>query len=419
MERILKLVITGDEVQKNRSRAGIQGEANATDLVISFDESWDGYAKTVTWFDALEQNPVKRILTADLLEDLANDTQTYRTSIPGEPLAVAGKCTLIIDGYIDGKRARSIPVTLLVAEAPVVDNAGEPTDPTPSQAEQLQAQIDTLLTDISAQAKIAQDSAARAAESQVEAGRSESAAADSEANAKASQTAAADSASTAAIAQQKAQEARQAIEDMLVEAITLTTGQSATVSKTLVDGVVKLVFGLPEGPAGPTGPMGASIQSIQRTGGTGSPGTTDTYTITMTDGSVSTFQVYNGANGTGVGDFLSDGSVPMTGNLQMGGKRVTGLGAPVEDTDAVRKMDLASSGVRVVIGAEAPTSGPALWFNTGAAAAAAQEAAMLSLNDDEDTGSVIAEVEGQQYAVENATIDTEPTAPGVYDFTIL
>lgn len=81
--------------------------------------------------------------------------------------------------------------------------------------------------------------------------------------------------------------------------------------------------------------------------------------------------------------------------------------------------DLASSGVRIVIGAEAPASGPALWFNTGAAAAAAQEAAMLSLNDDEDTGSVIAEVEGQQYAVENATIDTEPTTPGVYDFTIL
>lgn len=81
--------------------------------------------------------------------------------------------------------------------------------------------------------------------------------------------------------------------------------------------------------------------------------------------------------------------------------------------------DAVAGKMRIVIGAEAPTSGPALWFNTGAAAAAAQEAAMLSLNDDEDTGSVIAEVEGEQYAVENATIDTEPTTPGVYDFTIL
>ena len=42
-----------------------------------------------------------------------------------------------------------------------------------------------------------------------------------------------------------------------------------------------------------------------------------------------------GQNGTGVGDFLADGSVPMTGDLQMGGNRVTGLGAPQADSDAV------------------------------------------------------------------------------------
>lgn len=44
-----------------------------------------------------------------------------------------------------------------------------------------------------------------------------------------------------------------------------------------------------------------------------------------------------GRDGTGVGDFLADGSVPMTGDLQMGGNRVTGLGAPQAGTDAVPK----------------------------------------------------------------------------------
>ena len=50
------------------------------------------------------------------------------------------------------------------------------------------------------------------------------------------------------------------------------------------------------------GSDGSSIQSIERTSGTGAPGTVDTYTITLTDGSTTTFQVYNGKDGTGTGD---------------------------------------------------------------------------------------------------------------------
>ena len=61
----------------------------------------------------------------------------------------------------------------------------------------------------------------------------------------------------------------------------------------------------------------------------------------LTDGSTGgTFNVYNGSNGTGSGDFMADGSVPMTGALQMGGNKITNLGAPGADTDAVRKQDL-------------------------------------------------------------------------------
>lgn len=50
---------------------------------------------------------------------------------------------------------------------------------------------------------------------------------------------------------------------------------------------------------------GNSIESIERTSGTGAPGTTDTYTVTLTDGSKTTFQVYNGADGEGAGDMTS------------------------------------------------------------------------------------------------------------------
>jgi len=49
-----------------------------------------------------------------------------------------------------------------------------------------------------------------------------------------------------------------------------------------------------------TGPTGPSIKSITRTSGTGAAGTTDTYTVTMTDGSTSTFRVYNGKDGASI-----------------------------------------------------------------------------------------------------------------------
>lgn len=54
-----------------------------------------------------------------------------------------------------------------------------------------------------------------------------------------------------------------------------------------------------------SGVQGVGVQSIELTSGNHAPGTTDTYTITYTDGSTSTYQVYNGADGTGTGDMLA------------------------------------------------------------------------------------------------------------------
>lgn len=141
-----------------------------------------------------------------------------------------------------------------------------------------------------------------------------------------------------------AQAAAQAVQDLGVSAQTIPAGQSAVVEKQISEtGVVTLVFSIPQGAQGiqgeqgvsvtaaevledgtlqltlssgstlnagsvigpqgeqgvqgPVGPQGVSIQSIQRTAGTGAPGTTDTYTITLTNGSTFEFQVYNGADG--------------------------------------------------------------------------------------------------------------------------
>ena len=58
------------------------------------------------------------------------------------------------------------------------------------------------------------------------------------------------------------------------------------------------------GPQGNIGPTGKGITNITKTSGTGAPGTYDTYTITLTDNTTFSFQVYNGANGEGAGDML-------------------------------------------------------------------------------------------------------------------
>lgn len=60
-----------------------------------------------------------------------------------------------------------------------------------------------------------------------------------------------------------------------------------------------------QGVQGDKGDPGSNIASIERTAGTGAPGTRDTYTITLTDGTTSTFQVYNGADGVGAGDMTA------------------------------------------------------------------------------------------------------------------
>ena len=113
------------------------------------------------------------------------------------------------------------------------------------------------------------------------------------------------------------------------------------------------------GNTGPKGDPGTSVARIERTSGTGAAGTTDTYTMYDSDNeAIGTFTVYNGSNGTGSGDFLANGTVPMTGALQMGGNKVTGMADPTADTDGATKgyVDEAVAGVEVTTDAT-PTQG--------------------------------------------------------------
>lgn len=207
-------------------------------------------------------------------------------------------------------------------------------------AETAKWNAETSATGAATSASQASQSASDASGSATDAAGSATTATQAASDAQAAQLLAETAKTGAEAAEDGAEAARDAILNMIVKAITLETGQPATVSKELVNGIFQLTFGLPKGNTGKTGAQGiqgVSIESIQLTSGNHAPGTTDTYTITLSNDTTYTFSVYNGANGTGTGDFMASGIVPMTGNLQMGGNRVTGMAAPTADTDGATK----------------------------------------------------------------------------------
>lgn len=254
MDRKIVVEVNGSYLRKDNKIAGVQGEGNSTYLNLIFDEGWNGLAKKITFWNSKGMNPVEITLTTDHLTNISTSLFDYTVSIPPEPLEFDGEMEYVIDGYKDGVRVRSLADKMVVKYAPTANNAGSPADPTPTQAEQLQKQIDTMLGDMQAErikAETAASTSQQAAETSVLAkGSAESAAQtattkageasdsasaaktseenakQSETNAKASEESAANYAQTAA---NKALEAKQALEE------TITAKNSAESAKTVAE----------------------------------------------------------------------------------------------------------------------------------------------------------------------------------------
>ena len=141
--RQIDLNIQGSRVSVGPGDPCVAGEGNASCIHLAFDPDWDGLTKTAVFWDAMGQNPVRRLLTDGLL-DPEGDGRSYRLPIPAEPLAAAGTFTLVLDGAGEGVRMRTLPVELEVAHAPDWADAALPADPTPTQAEQLQQEMQAL-----------------------------------------------------------------------------------------------------------------------------------------------------------------------------------------------------------------------------------------------------------------------------------
>lgn len=150
MDRTININVNGEFVKKDNKNAGVQGEANATKLHITMSADWEQYSKRIIWRDPLGEKPVAVVLY-NSVKDLAakKDPLVFDTPIPAEPLSLPGWCSFTIEGYKEAEpSAVSITVTdyLLVKEN---DTYTAPKEPTPTQAQQLQTEIDKIVPQVS------------------------------------------------------------------------------------------------------------------------------------------------------------------------------------------------------------------------------------------------------------------------------
>lgn len=199
MDGIIDVKVNGYSMSKDSSIAGTQYESNSTKLRITFGENWDGYAKIITFWNALGENPVDIQLGTHLLEDILVSKSVYIVPIPAEAMTESGAFDFVIQGKDNGVVKRTVGDKLRVLPSPKADRSGEPVDPTPTQAEQIRAEMDAIISDV-------EDARASA----VEAG-----------------------------------EAVDEIRNMSVSCETLGVGENPTVEKSIEDDKVNLHFGIP------------------------------------------------------------------------------------------------------------------------------------------------------------------------------
>lgn len=318
--RIITAAVTGETIKLSNKTAGAAGSFNAVSLSLTFDSAWDGTTKKLYFFDAYGNNSVYRLLTTELLVGGA-----YIVPIPAEPLAYAGEMTITIRGIdfaTNGTTAERIIMSasttmkVLSAIAPASDVA--PVEPTPTQAEQLLASVNSV-TGMTASATNLPTGHPATVTKTTNGNGTINLAFGLPAGGKGDTGNTGATGATGAKGDTGAQgiQGIQGVQgakgdtgaqgksfEYTWDGTQLGVRATGDSSYTYVD--LKGATGATgaKGDTGNTGATGNGIASVIRTSGTGAAGTTDTYTITFTDSTTTTFGVYNGADGSGAGDMV-------------------------------------------------------------------------------------------------------------------
>ncbi len=197
MNRIISLSVEDMYIKYTGEAFGATGSHNAVTLRMTFGPAWEGTAKTAYFTDALGNTSVALVLGLDTLVDGA-----YEVDVPSEALKYAGEATVTIKGVLTSGDTTTKAITTAaghfrVLDSELPDSAGNAGTITPSDKDQLQAEIAGLENLFTTAKAAAEAAAANAKVSETNAKASETAAASSASSAEASKTAAADSAATA------------------------------------------------------------------------------------------------------------------------------------------------------------------------------------------------------------------------------
>lgn len=155
--RYIDIEVANEYVKGAGVPIGAAGSYSDVALRIRFGDMWDGLGKHITWLDANGENPTIVYLTTENYED-----GCYTSLIPAEAKAVAGTVTMSIRGADNSKGTLTAKAEFKVLESVYDPDAEEAVDPTPTVAEQLQAEVDQILDTI-ADAISAADEAAESA----------------------------------------------------------------------------------------------------------------------------------------------------------------------------------------------------------------------------------------------------------------
>lgn len=196
MNRIISLSVEDMYIKYTGEAFGATGSHNAVTLRMTFGPAWEGTAKTAYFTDALGNTSVALVLGLDTLVDGA-----YEVDVPSEALKYAGEATVTIKGVLTSGDTTTKAITTAaghfrVLDSELPDSAGNAGTITPSDKDQLQAEIAGLENLFTTAKAAAEAAAANAKVSETSAKASETAAASSASSAEASKTAAAESAAT-------------------------------------------------------------------------------------------------------------------------------------------------------------------------------------------------------------------------------
>jgi len=146
-QRVIPCAVTNEYVAGDGVVIGAVGSHDDVLVELDFTSAgpqWSGTTRTVTWTDALGQNPVNILLGVNLLAE--GQTEVYLVPVPIQAKAVEGWCGMTVTGVLldgDKETVRVVTERSLFRVRPSEVHLWEGEEDVPaSAAEQLQAEID-------------------------------------------------------------------------------------------------------------------------------------------------------------------------------------------------------------------------------------------------------------------------------------